>query len=97
VYDKGVFKCVRDPQLQKKAFSLGALATQALHRGLKDIFFKKLVLQGELFECLKVDTHDRYWDKVREVFAQSQASGVSWRQATTCLVSRVYYYTSNGE
>jgi hypothetical protein len=26
-YNKGIFKCVRDPQLQKKAFSLGALAT----------------------------------------------------------------------
>jgi hypothetical protein len=24
-YDKGAFKCVRDPQLQKKAFSLGSL------------------------------------------------------------------------
>jgi hypothetical protein len=58
-YDKGIFKCVCDPQLRKKAFSLGALATQALHRGLEDIFFKMLVLQGELFECFKVDTHER--------------------------------------
>jgi hypothetical protein len=59
-YDKGIFKCVRDPQMRKKAFSLGALATQALHRGLEDIFFKMLVLQGELFECLKVDIYERY-------------------------------------
>jgi hypothetical protein len=82
-YDKGILKCVRDPQLQKKAFSLGALATQALHRGLEDIFFKILVLQGELFECLKVDSHDRYWDKVKERFAQSQSSGASWRVEAT--------------
>jgi hypothetical protein len=67
-YDKGIFKCVCDPQLRKKAFSLGAPATQALHRGLEDIFFKMLVLQGELFECLKVDTYERYWDNVRENF-----------------------------
>jgi hypothetical protein len=86
-YDKGIFKCVRDPQLRKKAFSLGALATQALHRGLKDIFFKMLVLQGELFECLKVDTHERYWDKVRENFAQARFSGASWREATVDALS----------
>jgi predicted aspartyl protease len=81
-YDKGIFKCVGDPQLRKKAFSLGALATQTLHRGLEDIFFKMLVLQGALFECLKVDTYERYWDKVRENFAQAQFSGASWREAT---------------
>jgi hypothetical protein len=38
-YDKGVFKCVRDPKLQRKAWSLGALATQALKNGLEEIFF----------------------------------------------------------
>jgi hypothetical protein len=73
--------------LQKKAFSLGALATQALHRGLEDIFLKILVLQGELLECFKVDTHDRYWNKVRERFAQSQVSGASWREATVDALS----------
>jgi predicted aspartyl protease len=46
-----------------------------------------LVLQGELFECLKVDTHERYWDKVREKFAQTQISGVSWREATRDALS----------
>jgi predicted aspartyl protease len=86
-YDKGIFKCVRDPQLRKKAFSLGALATQALHRGLEDIFFKMLVLQGKLFECLKADTHERYWDKVRENFAQARFSGASWREATVDALS----------
>jgi hypothetical protein len=86
-YDKGIFKCVRDPQLQKKAFSLGALATQALHRGLEDIFFKMLVLQGELFKCLEVDTYERYWDKVRENFAQAQFSDASWKEATVDALS----------
>jgi hypothetical protein len=86
-YDKAIFKCVRDPQLRKKAFNLGALATHALHRGLEDIFFKILVLQGELFECLKVDTYKRYWDKVRENFAHAQFSGASWREATVDALS----------
>jgi hypothetical protein len=35
-YDKGVFKCVRDPKLQRKAWSLGALAEQALKHGLEE-------------------------------------------------------------
>src|SRR6476646_8237528 len=30
-HDKGVFTCIRDPHLQRKAFSLGALAMQGLH------------------------------------------------------------------
>jgi predicted aspartyl protease len=46
-----------------------------------------LVLQGELFECLKVDTYERYWDKVRENFAQAQFSGASWREATVDALS----------
>jgi hypothetical protein len=29
-YDKGVFRCVRNPKLQRKAWSLGALVEQAL-------------------------------------------------------------------
>jgi hypothetical protein len=33
-YDKGVFKCVRDPKLQRRAWCIGALAEQALKRGL---------------------------------------------------------------
>jgi hypothetical protein len=86
-YDKEIFKCVRDPQLRKKAFSLGALATQALHRGLEDIFFKMLVLQGDPFECLKVETYERYWDKEKENFAQAQFSGASWREATVDALS----------
>jgi hypothetical protein len=45
------------------------------------------VLQGELFECLKVDTYERYWDKVRENFSQAQFSGASWREATEDALS----------
>jgi hypothetical protein len=59
-YDKGIFRCVRDPQLQKKAFSLGALATQAVSRGLEDTFLTILMQQKELFKCSEVDTNERY-------------------------------------
>jgi hypothetical protein len=41
-YDKGVFKCVHDPKLQRKAWSLGALATQALKNGLEETFLNLL-------------------------------------------------------
>jgi hypothetical protein len=68
-YDKGIFRCVRDPQLQKKAFSLGALATQAVSRGLENTFLTILMQQKELFKCSEVDTNERYWDKSRENFA----------------------------
>jgi hypothetical protein len=36
-----------------------------------------LVLQGELFECSKIDTHKRYWDNVGEIFARSLFSGAT--------------------
>jgi hypothetical protein len=49
-YDKGILRCVRDPQLQKKAFSLGALATQAVSRGLENTFLTILMQQKELFK-----------------------------------------------
>jgi hypothetical protein len=37
-YDKGVFKCVRDPKLQRKAWSLGALAEQAFRNAWRRHF-----------------------------------------------------------
>jgi hypothetical protein len=83
-YDKGVFLCVRDPKLQKKAFSLEALATQALHRGLENTFLNILKQQRELFECSTIDTNERYWDEVREKFAQAKFYGASWREAVPC-------------
>jgi predicted aspartyl protease len=83
----GVFLCVRDPKLQKKAFSLGALATQALHRGLENTFLNILKQQRELFECSTIDTNERYWDKVREKFAQAKFYGASWREAAKAALS----------
>jgi hypothetical protein len=41
-YNKGVFKCVRDPKLQRRAWSLGALAEQALKHGLEETFLNLL-------------------------------------------------------
>jgi hypothetical protein len=50
-YDKGVFRCVRDPKLQRKAWSLGALAEQALKHGLEETSLNLLQQQRELFMC----------------------------------------------
>jgi hypothetical protein len=41
-YDKGVFKSVRDPKLQRRAWSFGALAEQALKHGLEETFLNSL-------------------------------------------------------
>jgi hypothetical protein len=41
-YDKGVFKCVRDLKLQRKAWSLGELVAQALKNGLEETFLNLL-------------------------------------------------------
>jgi hypothetical protein len=70
-YDKGVFKFVRDPKLQRRAWCIGALAEQALKHGL-ETFLNLLKQQGELFVCSKVDEYERYWDKVRKSFAQAK-------------------------
>jgi hypothetical protein len=71
-YDKGVFKCVQDPNLQRRAWSLGALAEQALKHGLEKTFLNLLHQQRELFRCSDIDDYECYWDKVRESFAQSK-------------------------
>jgi predicted aspartyl protease len=86
-YDKGIFRCVRDPQLQKKAFSLGALATQALSRGLEDTFVTILMQRKELFKCSEVDTNERYWDKSKEKFAQAKIYGATYREALAAALS----------
>jgi predicted aspartyl protease len=80
-YDKGVFRCVRDPKLQRKAWSLGALAEQALKHGLEETFLNLLQQQRELFVCSEIDDYERYWDKVRESFAQSKFYDDSYRGA----------------
>ena len=80
-YDKGIFKCVRDPKLQRKAWSLGALAKQALKTGLEETFLNLLKQQRELFMCSEIDDYERYWDKVRESFAQAKFYGASYREA----------------
>jgi hypothetical protein len=41
-YDKGVFKYVRDPKLQRRAWCIGALAEQALKYGLEETFLNLL-------------------------------------------------------
>jgi hypothetical protein len=74
-YNKGVFGCIHDPKSQRKAFSLGVVALQALHRGLKDVLLKLLILQGEIFQCSGTKEHEFYWDKVREKFAQAKFYG----------------------
>jgi hypothetical protein len=37
--------------------------------------------QGELFVCSEIDDYERYWDKVRESFAQSKFYDGSYREA----------------
>jgi predicted aspartyl protease len=82
-YNKGVFKCVRDPKLQRRAWSLGALAEQALKHGLEETFLNLLQQQRELFMCSEIDDYERYWDKVRESFAQSKFYDDSYHGAIT--------------
>jgi hypothetical protein len=48
---------------------------------MENIFLKMLILKGELYKCSEVDTNERYWDKVREKFAQAKFYGASWREA----------------
>jgi predicted aspartyl protease len=86
-YDKGILRCVRDPQLQKKAFSLGALATQKVSCGFEDTFLTILMQQKELFKCSEVDTNARYWDKSREKFAQAKFYGATYREALAAALS----------
>jgi predicted aspartyl protease len=82
-YDKGVFKCVRDPKLQRRAWSLGALAEQALKHGLEEAFLSLLQQQRELFRCSDIDDYKCYWDKVRESFAQSKFYDKAYQGAVT--------------
>jgi hypothetical protein len=86
-YDKGVFGCIHDPKLRRKAFSLGVLAVQGLHRGLEDVLLKLLILQGELFQCSGTEQQEFYWDKVREKFAQENFCGAPWREAVNAALS----------
>jgi hypothetical protein len=86
-YDKGVFGCIHDPKSRRKAFSLGVLAMQGLHRGLEDVFLKLLILQGELFQCSGTEQQEFYWDKVREKFAQAKFYGAPWREAVNAALS----------
>jgi hypothetical protein len=81
VSTKGVFGCIHDPKLRRKAFSLEVLAVQGLQRSLEDVFFKLLILQGELFQCSGTEQQEFYWDKVREKFAQAKFYGAPWREA----------------
>jgi hypothetical protein len=37
--------------------------------------------QGELFVCSEIDDYERYWDKVRESFAQAKFYDASYREA----------------
>jgi hypothetical protein len=55
--------------LQRRAWSFGALAEQALKHGLEETFLNLLQQQRELFRCSDIDDYERYWDKVRESFA----------------------------
>jgi hypothetical protein len=98
-YDKGVFKCVRDPRLKRRAWSLGALAEQALKHGLEETFLNLLQQQRELFRCSDMDDYERYWDKVRESFAQLKFYDDSYQGAVTtiCLVRNIYYSNNDGE
>jgi hypothetical protein len=48
-YDMGVFSSVPDPQLRRKAISLGALAMQGLHHGLEDVFLQLLNYKESCF------------------------------------------------
>jgi hypothetical protein len=83
-YDKGVFKCVRDPKLQRRAWSqIGALAEQALKHGLEETFLNLMQQQRKLFRCSEIDDYERYWDKVRESFAQSKFYDDSYQGAVT--------------
>jgi hypothetical protein len=84
-YDKGVFKCVRDPKLQRRAWILGTLAEQALKHGLEETFLNLLQQQRELFRCSEIDDYERYWDKVRESFEQSKFYDDSYQGATSAL------------
>jgi predicted aspartyl protease len=86
-YGKGVFGCIHDPKLRRKAFSLGVLAVQGLHHGLEDVFLKLLILQGELFQCSGIEKQEFYWDKVREKFAQAKFYGAPWREAVNAALS----------
>jgi hypothetical protein len=85
-YDKGVFKCVRDPKLQRRAWCIGAPAEQALKHGLEETFLNLLKQQGELFVCSKIDDYERYWDKVRESFAQAKFYDASYREAVNATI-----------
>jgi hypothetical protein len=71
----------------KKAFSLGVLAVQGLHRGLENVFLKLFILQGELFQCSGTEQQEFYWDKVREKFAQAKFYGAPWREAVNAALS----------
>jgi hypothetical protein len=67
--------------LQRRAWSLGALAEQAFKHGLEKTFLNLLQQQRELFMCSEIDDYERYWDKVRESFAQSKFYDDSYQEA----------------
>jgi hypothetical protein len=72
--------------LQRRAWSLGALAEQALKHGLEQTFLNLLQQQRELFMCLEIDDYERYWDKVRESFAQSKFYDDSYQGAVNASI-----------
>jgi hypothetical protein len=51
---------------------------QALKHGMEETFLNLLKQQGELFVCSQIDDYERYWDKVREDFAQSNFYDASY-------------------
>jgi hypothetical protein len=67
--------------LLKKAFSLGAVATQAVSRGLEDTFLTILMQHKELFMYSEVDTNECYSDKSREKIAPAKFYGATYREA----------------
>jgi hypothetical protein len=55
--------------LQRRAWSLEAIAEQALKHGLEETFLNLLQQQRELFRRSDIVDYKPYWDKVRESFA----------------------------
>jgi predicted aspartyl protease len=52
-----------------------------LKHGLEETFLNLLQQQRELFMCSEIDDYERYWDKVRESFAQSKFYDDSYQGA----------------
>jgi predicted aspartyl protease len=54
-----------------------------LKHGLEETFLNSLQQQRELFRCSEIDDYERYWNKVRESFAQSKIYDDSYQGAVT--------------